>query len=152
MDILFGKEKLTHELVSELIPLLVRHWDEISDPIFREGTNLEPDWAFYTRCSEREELVVYTVRSHGALVGYWFLFLSKHPHYRSATLATGDIIYIAKDARGIGRNFIHWCGEQLRGSGVNYMSCGVNAKHNFSKLLEREGFHLLEYNFVKRLN
>lgn len=132
----------------EMKPLTVLHYEEIAH---YKDIPLEPDLEMYHRIEEQGCLRLYTVREEGELIGYSIFFLKENPHYKSSLQANQDIVFIRKDKRGQGREFLAWCDDQLKSDGVDVVYHHVKAAHNFGPLLERQGYNLVDLIYGKRL-
>lgn len=99
-------------------------------------------------------LRVYSARSgeKNLLVGYAVFFVRHNMHYADSLQATQDILFVQKEFRGRGGEFIAWCDYQLKKEGVQAVYQHVKAKHNFGKLLERMGYELVDLIYTKRLD
>lgn len=135
-------------IYEEMKPLLQLHWEEIAH---YKDIPLEPDVAAYQAIEEAGNLRMYTVREDNELLGYGIFFIKHNPHYKSSVQAVQDIVFIRKDKRGQGREFIAWCDEQLQHEGVDVVYHHVKAAHNFGPLLERQGYKLIDYIYGKKL-
>ena len=131
----------------EIQPLLAAHAAEIST--FKD-IPLTPAKEIYFRMDEIGMARVFTARLHGRLIGYSVVLVAPGLHHAISIQAQQDIIFIEKQHRGFGRRFIRWCDKQLEAEGVQVMRHHVNAKHNWSKILEQQGYELEELIFVRR--
>lgn len=159
----FAREPLTDSLWSEALPLLHGHWKEVAH---FPDIELSPDFALYAaneaagvlRCFTAREEVRYDhpeieTLSGWRLVGYALYFVRANPHYRQSVQAVQDVIYLAPSVRGgTGYKFIAWCDEQLAAEGVQAVYQHVKQAHNFGKLLERQGYDLVDLIYAKRLD
>lgn len=138
------------DVIDEIGPLIQEHYDEIAR--FKD-IPLKPDFSSYKAMDAAGRLRVFTVRTpEHQLIGYGVFFIVPNPHYMSSIQANQDIIFIQKNHRGQGREFIAWCNEQLKSEGVQAVYHHVKAKHNFGPMLERMGFELVDLIYVKRLD
>jgi len=81
-------------------PMLPKHYEELAT---YKDVPLDPEWPHYERGEANGVLRIYTARDDGALVGYaLFVFIWKHPHYRTISLASNDILWVKPDSRGAG--------------------------------------------------
>lgn len=146
----FEQEQLSDQLVSELMPLLKAHWDEVARD---KDIPLDPDWIKYTQMQSIGAFKMYTARdTEGKLTGYAGFFINYNLHYRSSLQAVQDVIFIDKERRGFGRTFIDWCDSQLRNLGVQKVYHHTKAKHNFGPMLETLDYHLADHIFARRLD
>ncbi len=155
----FAQEPLSADLWAEAMPLLVAHWAEVAH--FKD-IPLEPDLAMYRAADLNGAVRVFTVRRtefvadnvlRDVLVGYALFTVRPNPHYASSVQAFQDVLYIDPTARGgTGYRFIKWCDEQLRAEGIAAVYQHVKAAHDFGKILERQGYELVDYIYAKRLD
>lgn len=159
MSVAFQRESLTPALWHEAMPLLVAHYQEIAA---YQDIPLEPDVSVYAaseaagiiRCyTARNPCVIEGCNEPGALVGYALFFVRPNPHYKSSVQAVQDVIYLAPSVRGgTGYRFIAWCDAQLKEEGVQAVYHHVKAAHDFGRLLERQGYDLVDLIYAKRLD
>lgn len=162
----FARESLTPQLWQEAMPLLEAHYREIAA---YQDIPLEPDVSVYAASEAAGAIRCYTARAHpmykverdgpmervddGVLVGYALFFVRANPHYSSSVQAVQDVVYLHPAVRGgTGYKFIAWCDEQLRAEGVQAVYHHVKAAHNFGRLLERQGYELVDLIYAKRLD
>jgi hypothetical protein len=161
----FAREPLTDALWDEAMPLLEAHWREIA--AFQD-IPLEPDRETYAASEQAGVLRCFTARDtrrptrqppgsqwmmRDGLVGYALYFVRPNPHYKSSVQAAQDVIYLDPSVRGgTGYKFIAWCDAQLAAEGVQITYHHVKAKHDFGRLLERQGYELVDLIYAKRLD
>jgi GNAT superfamily N-acetyltransferase len=81
-------------------PMLPKHYEELAT--YKE-VPLEVHWPHYERAESNGVLRIYTARDDGVLIGYaLFVCVWKHPHYRSISIASNDVIWIDPNHRGAG--------------------------------------------------
>jgi len=176
----FAREPLTPELWHEAMPLLVAHKQEIAhyadirlEPdvqlyaaneqagilrcyTARTDTEIRHGFSFparYQPLNEGAPVVRDKVTRAGALVGYALFFVRSNPHYKSSVQAVQDVIYVDPSMRGgTGYRFIAWCDAQLAAEGVQAVYHHVKAAHDFGRLLERQGYELVDLIYAKRLD
>lgn len=147
-ELTFQQEVLS-AIWDDLMPLLNEHWKEIAH---YPDIPLDIDRGTYERLEANDSIRLYTLREDRELVGYACFFIINHPHYRSSKQAQQDVIYIAPKARGVGKQFIKDCDEELRREGVQVVSHHVKAAHNFGPMLERIGYELQDLIYTRRLD
>ncbi|HEV3028780.1 MAG TPA: GNAT family N-acetyltransferase [Planctomycetota bacterium] len=145
----FAREPLTPELVAEVVPLLISHYEEVSSD---KDIKLDPRWDRYFDMQESGALVVYTSRLGGRLIGYNAFLVDLHLHYATMLLGSNDVIFIDPVERGFGRQLIQWCMEQLRELGCQLNAYHVKLSHDWSHILAEMGFEAREVIWVKRLD
>jgi hypothetical protein len=146
----FAKELLTDHLISEFMPLLKEHYLEIAH---YQDIEFDPDWDSYFAIQANGSLRIFTARDEaGKLIGYNCYFVRSNPHYRKSLQASNDVIFISKERRGFGTNFIAWCDEQLRAEGVQVTYHHVKFAHDWSPMLERLGYTKQDKIMSRRLD
>ncbi len=112
---------------------------------------IDPEWSNYRLLSDSGLLHNFILRHHGTVVGYYITLVVRHPHYAFKT-AENDIIYISPEHRGtIAIKFLKWVDEQLKELGVNFINIGVKPMRDFSIVLKRMGYKLLETRYYKEV-
>lgn len=143
----FTREKFA-DILEEMKPLNLAHWDEVA--MYKE-VPLDPGYDAFLNLENSGHLQTFCARINGELVGYAVFVLNHHLHYRNTLMAVQDIVFIKKECRGEGAKFINWCDGQLKENGVNVVTHHVKAKHNWGKMLERNGYELMDLIYSKRL-
>lgn len=144
----YARESVT-DVWAEMLDLLYQHYKEISH---YQDIKLEPDLKAYLEIEEKGALRIYTVREGGSIIGYGVYFVRTNLHYQSSLQAHQDVLYIRKDKRGFGRNFIKWCDEQLKADGVQVIYHHIKTAHDWSPLLAEMGYDFVEKIYCKRLD
>jgi hypothetical protein len=146
-----AKLSFHHELPSEVFDecraLLKDHFDEAAK---YKDISLNASEKFYKGIDDTSAL--FTVRCGDVLVGYNLFFINRNPHQWHSLQATQDVIFIRKDKRGQGREFIEWCNNQLKNYGVQVVYYHVPLHNNWGKMLEGIGFQEHEIVYSKRLD
>ncbi len=149
MSVVFSREDLTDALWDEATPLLQKHWEEVAH--YRD-VPLEPDREYYAAMHTAGFVRCFTAR-RGSLLGYAIYFVKHHPHYKNTLFAAQDVIYLAPEIRGRPAfQFVAWCDQQLADDGVSVVAQHMKAKHPFGRLLEAQGYELMDLIYTKRLN
>lgn len=146
-NVVFAREPMS-SVWEEMQPLLVAHAAEIAH--FKD-IPLAPDEHIYRVAEHTGRLRAFTARLDGALVGYAVFFVGKSLHYSGSTQAQQDVIFIDKAHRGFGARFIAWCDEYLEAEGVEVVLHHLKAAHDWSAVLRRQGYELVDYIYAKRL-
>ncbi len=146
----YQREKFV-DCIDELRPLLFKHWEEIARD---KDIPLEIDEKTYYEMDFSGKLKIYTARNdENKLLGYCAFFINYNVHYKSSLQAVQDVIYIDKEHRGFGRDFIKWCDEQLKELGVQKVFHHVKVnKLNFGPMLQMLGYELADTLWAKRLD
>lgn len=148
----FQRETL-FDVIEEVQPLLEDHYRELAKN--QDRVKLNPDWARYAAMEQAGALLIYTARKDEELVGYAAFFVSPHPHYQELTLASNDVLFLAKEHRTgrTGARLIHHCESQI---GAAYANACVtwHAKENtpLAAIMPRLGYSVQDIVFSKLLS
>ena len=151
VGVTFQREEFTEALLVEMWPLWLKHYDEISA---YKDIPFDPDLGKYAMIAQAGALRIFTMRDAGMIVGYEVLFAQTNPHYKTSLQAVQDILFVDPELRkGLtGYKFIRWVDRQLKAEGVQIVYQHIKAKHNFGVMLERQGYHLVDLIYAKRLD
>lgn len=146
-------ESLTVSALDEMKPHLSRHYDELS--VHKShGVALNPDFDWYLRQSEQGGIVYVTLRSEGALVGYFVGLISRHPHYRTLECKM-DLLYVVPEHRGSRGGLVlgQAVEAELKRRGVQTWWMGFKEEHreHMEKLLQFLGMKKAETYYMKWL-
>lgn len=145
---ILARERASQPLFDEITPLLQAHWEEIRH---YPDIPLDPDWNAYLNIQDAGRLRVFTARREGVLVGYAIYFVGPHPHYKSTVFAVQDILFVRPELRGgAGAKLILWADQALKDEGVQVVVQHVKMKHDFSPMLERMGYEVMDKILVRR--
>lgn len=144
-------EKFTMDLVSEMLPMLEAHRQELSAyPDMR----LKPEWDKYLILEKASMFRCFTVRDHGILVGYAWFVIAPNMHYADYNYAIADILYISNKYRGrmLGMKLLKYTEKYFKEkTDVSVIIQKVKLKHNWSKLLALLDYEAVELAFQKRI-
>ena len=145
------QQEFLFELREEARPLLVKHWEEVA--LNKEKIKLDPDWEAYEKLEDVGCLKIFTCRDKGRLIGYFAVLASPHLHYKSNTFANNDVIYVDPDYRKgwVGIKLIKFAEKCLREDGVDILHINTKIKRDFSRVLERMGYAVVEKIYGKAL-
>lgn len=146
----------------------MRFFKENFDTVFRDGIELfrlnsletsdEPEVEinievdYYRKLEEVGAFAVFCARDEYKLVGYSLFLINKYSHKSNLVQACQDAIYMRPEYRGQNSvDFIDFCIQSLRESGVDSVYIPVKTKNSFGKLLERKGFTKTEEIYMRRL-
>jgi len=149
--VIYKEEIFDDNLINEMLPLLVKHKDEIC---LYEDFDLDPDWGAYKRLQELGMFKIFTARNEDKLIGYVAFAIHHNLHYRARKHAVQDVLYLDPTHRGrmMGVKLIKFADDVLRDNGVHLVSQHVKIKHDFSPLLEYIGYEQVEKIYERRLN
>lgn len=149
MEYNFAKED-PNVLIEYGMPLFQMHFSEISA---NQDIPLEPDMDAYRQIAANGALRVFTIREDGKnIIGYAVFFVKSNAHYKSSIQAVQDILFIRKDKRGFGREFVNWCDKQLKDEGVQVVYHHVKLAHNWGHMLEELDYKPVETIYARRLD
>lgn len=133
----------------EVYPLWKDHWEEVATN--KDKIPLDPDFNGYRYLQKAGSLLCVTCRDNGNLVGYSFMFVFPHIHYKSTLTAMNDILYLKPEYRKgfAGVRLIKLSEEACRSRGVKKIAWHIKTDHNFGKIMERLGYNLFEVNYGK---
>lgn len=97
-------------------------------------------------------LRAFAARENGKLIGYSVFIVNTHHHYKGVKVAFQDVTYLDPAFRGHNSmRFINWCDKQLRLEGVKAITRQVTEKKDYSKLLEKFGYRMIERLYLKEV-
>ncbi len=140
----FASERVA-DVWAEIYPLFEKHWQEIGE---YKDIPLNPDFDLYKKIDEA--IRVYTAREFGALIGYCVFFINPNLHYKNTKQALQDVLFIQKDKRGFGKDFMEWCDGQLIADGVDVIHRYMSNEKDFGSLLERIGYEFKALIYSRR--
>ena len=146
----FQREIAGEKLFDDMAPLWVEHWSEIiGDP----GEPLKPNLDQYVALEAAGVLRAFTARDEDddELVGYAVYFVTHSVHSTELLRAVSDAVFILRERRGFGGEFLKWTEGQLAAEGVGVIGQHVRATHNFGPMLERMGYELVELIYQRRM-
>lgn len=146
----FQIEPFSDRLYAEVLPLLKEHYRELRGD---KGPVFSPDTQRYWWMANNGLLRIATARIGDKLVGYCVNLLSKGLHYSETVYAGNDIFYLAPSVRtgATAIRFIEFVEQDLKTIGVHVAQWHVKPHPDFSPLLRRKGYHLLETIWEKNL-
>ena len=150
----FGWERF-HAIAHELPPLFMQHWRELA--LNQDTVPLDPDWDKFYGLDVQGTLRVLTVRvPSGQLVGYGFLLVGPHLHYKSTIWGHVDMYWIDPLYRQgwLGVRFFKTLIRDAKTMGA--VNLTLATKYHFmdnrvTKLLQRLGFKPIETIHAMRL-
>lgn len=128
------------DVIDVIKPLLEMHWQEIANN--RDVIPLAPDYERYQAVEAAGLMTIITARAAGELVGYSIFFLMPHPHYRTTLFAMNDILFVSPAYRGgsTGLRLIRASERLMKEKGAKKISWHIKPTHDFSPMLERQGY------------
>jgi hypothetical protein len=146
----FAKELVTQELVTELRPLLIKHYHEIS---YFQTVPLNPDFELYKTLDKSNLLRLFTARDCERIIGYNTFIVTKSPHYQDALQACQDLLFLDPYYRGsgFGEDFIEYVDSELKTEGVQFIMRHVTEKNDYSQLLGWQDYKMIGREYLKCL-
>lgn len=134
----------------EVEDVLESAWEETVDHkelLSYENNNV--DWEFYKDMEDSGTLHVITMRDSGKLIGYNFLMIIDHPHYK-VLHALSDMMWINETYRGqgLGKSLIQYSEDYLEhiGGGLMVYNFKVGKPH---PSMDKIGYKHAENVFTK---
>lgn len=145
----FAQEQLDLPLWKEIMPLLVENHKETGA---YADIPLRPNAAIYDALQIRGLLRSYTLRDEQAtLRGYSFFTVAHNLHSMDSIWAVQDVLYLSKSVRGLnGLKFIKWVDAKLVEENVQVICRASKVSADYSAILRRQGYELIEYGYAKR--
>lgn len=150
----FGWERF-HAIAHELPVLFTQHWKELA--LNQDAIPLAPDWDKYYALDIEGILRILTARvPSGQLVGYVFLLVGPHLHYKSTTWAHADMFWLDPVYRQ-GWTGVRLFKDLIKGAKImGAANLTLATKTHFmdnrvTKLLQRLGFVPIETIHAMRL-
>lgn len=149
--ITFSIERFS-DVYREMYPLLVEHYDEISQHKER-GISLEPQADVYAAREAAGSLLMVIARDAGKIVGYFVAVIAPALHYQSCLTCSPDIFYVKAERRrdGTAADMFRFVEKELKRRGVKAWMVGSKYAHDVTKLFEYVGFEPFEVTYVKWL-
>jgi len=150
MGVSFQRERLDRTLFEEMAPMNAAHSRAIAA---YPDIPLNIDEELYIKMDGLDILRVYTARNEGELIGYSFFTVIPHPQYKTSLQANEECIFFSPDARRgmTGFNFLSWCDKELEKEGVQVIRHSVSVRYDFSPLLRRLGYDMIEGIYSRRV-
>lgn len=133
------------EVYGELLPLLHKHYAEISTHK-DHGVELEPQVEAYKAREADGSLMMVIGRQAGEIVSYFVCFIAPGLHYKSCLTCSPDIFYVEESRRGatIGVQMFRFVEAELKRRGVKRWAVGSKIRHDASALFKFLGFEQVE--------
>ena len=140
-------------LYPEAAPLLEKHWLEVAP--YKDLCWLNPDVGAYEKAQAASVLWIATARDGQRLVGYLWLVVAPHLHYKHVLQATDDIHFLHPAYRNAGLvlKFFRFAEHEMRKRGVGIMTLRTKAAPalNHGAIFERLGYDKQDIVYTKRL-
>jgi len=140
------------DVYREMYPLLVEHYDEISQHK-EHGIPLQPQEEVYAAREASGTLLMVIAREAGRIVGYFVAVIAPALHYEPCLTCSPDIFYVSSERRrdGTASGMFEFVEAELRRRGVKAWMVGSKYAHDVTKLFEHLGFAPFEVTYVKWL-
>ena len=135
----------------ELEPLFQLHWEEVAR--HKDTIKLDVDWDTYGVLEDAGILNTITCRDDSKLIGYIVFVVTPNLHYRQVVEAQDDILFMHPDYRGRGCfiKMLQFAEEFLVEIGAHALYINMKTAHDFSPILIRQGYQVMEKKFEKQL-
>lgn len=143
----FSQERFD-DVIDEAYALLEKHLKEVW---IYPDMPLDLNYNMYKRMDAGGTYMVYVARVDKKIVGYSAYIISPNLHHVESLWAYSDVLYLAPEHRGHGKEFIQYCESKLKDLGVHVISQAVTPRKDFSPMLERSGYELMDSNYTRRL-
>lgn len=149
--ITFAIERFS-DVYAELLPLLERHYGEISTHK-DHGVPLEPIVDVYRAREADGSLLMAIGREAGEIVAYTVAFVAPGLHYRSCLTCSPDIFFVKPEKRTgmAGVRMLRFVEKELRRRGVKRWAMGSKVQHDASALFRFLDFEPVETTYEKWL-
>jgi GNAT superfamily N-acetyltransferase len=146
-----------YDVARDIKPLFRKHWLELGRN--RDVVPLDPHWDAFANMDNAGILKIITARLNDELVGYFFVIVCGHLHYKSTLHGNVDMYWLDPTYRKgwTGVAFIRAMEREMRKLGVVrlYMAENVMFKNKRGRrmrsLLQALGFKVADINFGKLL-
>lgn len=144
----YQEEKLS-DILEELKPLLIEHWEELANN--KDVRPLDPDYPMYLAMNDMDILRIFTVRDDGKLIGYSIWIIANNLHYKTWKYAVSDIYYLDPDVRGTGTSFLFFfkIEDWLKSLGVKSITVQDKLNHSHSIFFNKLGYTPIEQHYEK---
>lgn len=137
-------------LLDAITELSKSHWQETEAEFSTAAPS--PNRAIYDALASAGALIALTVTDEEAIVGYASAVLSPHPHY-DMLIAQHDTLYLAPAYRrgSLGIRLMQAIEQESIERGAQRVMWHAKPGSQFSKLVERMGYHTEETIYCKEL-
>lgn len=144
------------ECKNDIQPVLRNeHWEEVGH---YKDIPIDMQWDKYAFLQANGKLRCFTIRDFlneemkdTVLMGYAFFIVDKHLHYKETLVGSQDILYVRKPYRGIGKEFLKWCDEELKKEGVITVTHHAKPWFEYGNLFKDMGYEKAETIWSRRL-
>lgn len=117
-----------------------------------QDLEISPNKQSYIELDDMKQIAVFTARLETSqLVGYAVFNIRPSPHFKNTLQAFQDLVYLAPEYRGHGRDFLKWCDKALKSLDVSIVYHFTKTKRDFGPVLESLGYEHVETVFARRL-
>lgn len=147
-NVTYQIEKLSNVL-SEMKPLLQKHWEEVA--LHKDVIKLNPDYDEYQELEDAGVVRIATARDGEALIGYFITMSQPHLHYKDHIYAVNDILYLSEEYRGADTavGLFQFAEKDLKDLGVDVLIISMKTAKPFDALCEALGHTNVERTYSK---
>jgi len=134
------QQEILYMVMDEAEYLLKMHYQELT--LNKEHVMLAPDWERYADLEKQGNLIIFTARDEGRLVGYSAFFINSHIHYKNNLFAINDVLFLHPDYRNnsCGARLIKYSDQELSKLGKVKILWHVKVSRDFRPILHRLGY------------
>lgn len=130
--IVFAREDLA--AMREAMALVQDHHEEVD--LYQDKVKMIPHWEAYEGMEKYGNLIIFTMRDEGELIGYSVFHLIQHLHYAETVFAANDVVYIKPEVRGKKTfEFFKWC-EAYMSEYAQVITYNFKEQHPHDELVE----------------
>ncbi|NBV06664.1 MAG: GNAT family N-acetyltransferase [Proteobacteria bacterium] len=129
-----------------LFPL---HWEEVAN--YKDKIKLNLDDESYNKLAQDGNLHIVVARDKDKIVGYHWLIIKSHLHYKQSLTAFTDVYFLHRDYRKgwNGIKLFKFVLKTLKEKKIERVIFTSKTKHDKSKIFERLGFDRAETIYTK---
>lgn len=134
-------EPYSAALINEARALLTAHWEELA--LDRDKVPLAPWYEVYEARARQNEVLVVTLRSAGACIGYFVGFIVPGLHYRTCLSLTMDVFFISPTHRNRSAGALklfRTAEAEAKKRGVERIYLGTKLSHDTGRLFRALGY------------
>lgn len=140
------------QFLTELKPMLHRHYDEVDDYLKENNTPLDPDYDAYLSLNDQGVVHCVVARDDRArIAGYILYIVAPHNHYTGVVFGICDMIYVSPYHRktGVALDMIRFAEHNIQ---CTYMTICEKVKHEFPALVKAVGYTPLETTYIRKVD
>lgn len=138
-------------VMSEIDELARLEWEEVQHDT--DEKCLEPDWELFLILEDRGYLKIFTARSCGKLVGYFFATINPDLHSKGNFFVGNDAIFLHPNYRKgrVGIKLFQFTEKCLAEDGYDRLYVTTTEKNKIDRLMSYMGYKKVETRFLKKI-